>query len=99
MKLVGVCWNKKNRKWRAEIGQDGKRHRLGYFDDEREAARAFDTVVRRLRGEDAHGGRAGRNWLRLNFPSGRRREPKRSVCQQWRLSPEALERAWTTLLR
>jgi hypothetical protein len=66
---VGVCWNKKNRKWRAEIGQDGKRQRLGYFDDEREAARAFDTVVRRLRGEDAHGGRAGRNWLRLNFPS------------------------------
>jgi hypothetical protein len=50
---------------------DRKQHVLGHFDDERVAARAFDTAARRLRGDDAHGGRAGRNWFRLNFPSKR----------------------------
>jgi hypothetical protein len=43
----------------------------GSFDDEHEAARAVDTAARRLRGDDAHGGLAGRpgRQLRLNFPS------------------------------
>jgi hypothetical protein len=51
--------------------------RLGYFDDEQEAARAFDTAARRLRGDEAHGGRAGgKNWYRLNFPT--EREVKRA---------------------
>eukprot|EP01046_Picozoa_sp_COSAG06_P003731 COSAG06_NODE_149_length_22026_cov_33.454782_7_plen_400_part_00 len=70
-KFVGVCWDKKNRKWRPNIYHDGKGQQLGSFDDEREAARAVDRAARRLRGEDAHGGRAGTNWLRLNFPSKR----------------------------
>ena len=46
-------------KWQAIIHHDGERKPLGYFDDEQEAARAVDTVARRLRGEDAHGGRSG----------------------------------------
>ena len=40
---------------------------LGYFDDAAEAARAFDEAARRLRGDEAHGGRGG-VW-RLNFPT------------------------------
>lgn len=60
MKFVGVSWNKKRRKWRAQSKHDGKRQHLGHFNDEQEAARAVDTAARRLRGEDAHGGRASR---------------------------------------
>eukprot|EP01046_Picozoa_sp_COSAG06_P063974 COSAG06_NODE_15084_length_1098_cov_2.360360_2_plen_67_part_01 len=41
----------------------------GRLDDETEAARAFDTAARQWRGEDAHGGRSGTQWLRLNFPT------------------------------
>jgi hypothetical protein len=75
---VGVCWHKKNRKWRAGIWHDGKRQHLGSFDDEHEAARAFDTAARRLRGDEAHGGQAGSNWLRLNFPTEDDREVQRA---------------------
>ena len=69
---MGVSWHKKDRKWIARIRHDGKQQRLGCFDDEREAARAFDTEARRLRGDGAHGGRAGgtgKIWHRLNFPT------------------------------
>ena len=66
---VGIGWDKKRRKWRAQISHGGKGQHLGCFDDEREAARAVDTAARRLRGADAHGGRSGKNWLRLNFPT------------------------------
>jgi hypothetical protein len=60
MRFVGVSWRKQQRKWQAGISHDGKRQHLGYFNDEQEAARAVDTAARRLRGEDAHGGRASR---------------------------------------
>jgi hypothetical protein len=72
--FVGVHWRKVSRKWKAEIRYSGKEHYLGYFDDEREAARAFDTAARRLRGDGAHGGRPGTKWHRLNFPSEREAE-------------------------
>jgi hypothetical protein len=70
-KFVGVYWDKCKRKWKAQITHDGKKQHLGSFDDEQEAARAVDTAARRLRSEDAHGGRAsktGRRW-KLNFPT------------------------------
>jgi hypothetical protein len=72
-KFVGVSWNRQNRNWKAEIKHDRKQQYLGSFDDEQEAARAVDTAARRLRGEHAHGGRAGSKskWLRLNFPTKR----------------------------
>jgi hypothetical protein len=67
---LGVSWYKRSRQWKAEISQTGETQQVGRFDDEQEAARAFDTAARRLRPQgEAHGGRAGKNWLRLNFPT------------------------------
>jgi hypothetical protein len=60
----------------AQIRHENKNEHLGCFDDEREAARAVDTAARRLRGKNAHGGRSGKNWNRLNFPT--EREAKRA---------------------
>jgi hypothetical protein len=48
----GVCWDKRDRKWRAQIQFDGKRH-SGYFDDPTDAALAYDVAARELHGEFA----------------------------------------------
>jgi hypothetical protein len=34
----GVCWNKRERKWAAQAGLDGKHHHLGWYADEHKAA-------------------------------------------------------------
>ena len=44
-KFRGVCWKKNSKKWRARLVFDRKRKHLGYFDDEEEAARAWDAAV------------------------------------------------------
>ena len=36
---VGVCWNRRARKWAAQSRVDGRTIYLGYFSDEEEAAR------------------------------------------------------------
>ena len=41
-KYVGVSWDKKMKKWRAEIKIDGKSKSLGLYHDEKEAARMYD---------------------------------------------------------
>ncbi len=41
-RFKGVDWCKKARKWRARIGYGGLPHHLGYFDDEEDAARAYN---------------------------------------------------------
>ena len=42
-KFRGVTWDKSHNQWHAQIKVAGKLESLGYFDDENEAARAYDT--------------------------------------------------------
>jgi hypothetical protein len=44
-KYRGVSWNKRSNKWQAEIRFDGKKHYLGRFEDEQEAARAYSSAA------------------------------------------------------
>ena len=68
--FVGVSWAKQRSRWAASIKHDGKDHHQGLLDDEQEAARAYDKAARRLRPNgQAHGGRSGVRWYRLNFPT------------------------------
>ena len=41
-KYVGVNWQKQHKRWEARITIDGKRKNLGYYHDEKEAARMYD---------------------------------------------------------
>jgi hypothetical protein len=41
--FVGVCWNKKLKRWRAVISFNGRRLHLGYFDDPKDASAAYET--------------------------------------------------------
>eukprot|EP01045_Picozoa_sp_COSAG04_P029776 COSAG04_NODE_4980_length_1794_cov_1.762242_1_plen_317_part_10 len=69
-RYVGVGWAKQNYRWTAYIQHEGRQQHLGVFAEEEAAARAYDAGARRLRGDEAHGGRAasGHAW-RLNFPT------------------------------
>ncbi len=57
-RFKGVCYDKKMGKWKASVGSGRKRTYLGAFDEEEEAARAYDRKAVELFGEFA----------RLNFP-------------------------------
>jgi hypothetical protein len=57
----GVRWRTERSTWIANITLDYKRKRIGSFDSEIEAARAYDAAARELFGEFAL----------LNFPDGR----------------------------
>ncbi len=59
-----MSWFKKNRRWTAGIHHEGRKQYLGYFTEEKAAARAYDEAARRLRGDKAHGGKR-----QLNFPN------------------------------
>lgn len=57
-KYRGVCWNKSNSSWKACLKVKGKNVHIGYFDDEVDAARAYDVKAYSIRGQEA----------KLNFP-------------------------------
>lgn len=54
----GVCWDKRAKKWMAYVSLDRKQKHLGYFTDEKEAAKAYDEAAKEHFGE----------YAKLNFP-------------------------------
>ena len=53
-RFKGVCWNKREKKWVAQICINRKREHIGYFKDEKEAARAYNSVAKKYFGKFAY---------------------------------------------
>jgi hypothetical protein len=53
-KYTGVSWSTEKRKWRSYIRIDDKYKYLGYFDDEIEAAKAYNEAAEKRSGEFAN---------------------------------------------
>lgn len=49
-KFRGVCWRKDTRKWSSYIWVSGKRIHLGLFEDEKDAARAYNDAAQKFFG-------------------------------------------------
>jgi hypothetical protein len=74
----GVSWHKRDYKWKAAINNDGKRHHLGSFVVEEEAARAYDKAARAH-----HGEKAQRFRMQLNFPTKKEQAAEEAKQQRW----------------
>ncbi len=47
-KYKGVCWGKKENKWRAKISYAGRQYHLGFYMSEKEAALAYNKKAKEL---------------------------------------------------
>lgn len=47
----GVCWDRSRRMWVAHITHNKKQHFLGRFDDEEEAAAAYQNALKKILGK------------------------------------------------
>lgn len=47
----GVCWDKESRKWKAQIGSQGRLKSLGRFDDPSDAHAAYCDAAEKLHGD------------------------------------------------
>ena len=47
-KYRGVSWNKQSKRWQVRIHANGKQKHLGYFEDETEAAEAYNRAAVKL---------------------------------------------------
>jgi hypothetical protein len=65
-KYRGVSWDKRSSKWHVRLYCDDKQHSLGHFEDEEEAARAYDRAAKVHKGERAQ----------LNFSTKQRNQGK-----------------------
>jgi hypothetical protein len=52
-RFKGVMWDKRRGTWHAMIGHNGRKIFIGYFDDEEEAAKAYDAKAKDVFGEFA----------------------------------------------
>lgn len=57
-RFKGVCWNERAGAWQASIRIDDRPKKIGFFDDEEDAAYAYDEAAREQWGAEA----------RVNFP-------------------------------
>ena len=57
-KYKGVHWHKAKKKWQVALRHNRKKIYIGLFEDEHEAAKAYDTAAKKYHGEYAY----------LNFP-------------------------------
>ena len=52
-KFKGVTWSKGRKKWFVRLRCAGKRISIGFFDDQIEAAKAYDEAAKKYRGQFA----------------------------------------------
>lgn len=52
-KYKGVCWDKREGKWHAQIKNNGKMFHIGYFKSEINGAQAYNFMAEKLHGEFA----------------------------------------------
>lgn len=62
-KYKGVYWFKRDSCWQAQIQVNGVKYHIGYFDDEEEAAKAYETVAKEIHGDFFNNGVSNDNCI------------------------------------